>query len=100
MIVYPRNKLLPGHIEVLWKKQLDDRDLGGEIKCVCIGVLPTITGVAQWYERQTFNLVVRGSIPLIGITEGDTAQGAKTNMVQTIFSLHYFSGQECASYIF
>ena len=48
-------------------------------------MLPTITGVAQRYERQTFNLVVRGSIPLIGITEGDTAQGAKTNMVQTIF---------------
>jgi hypothetical protein len=43
------------------------------------------TGVAQWYERQTFNLVVRGSIPLTGILEGDTAHGAKTKMVQIVF---------------
>jgi hypothetical protein len=35
------------------------------------------TGVAQWYERFAFNKVVEGSIPSTGITEGDTAQGAK-----------------------
>ena len=37
MIVYPRNKLLPGHIEVLWKKQLDDRDLGGKLSVYVLG---------------------------------------------------------------
>ena len=44
------------------------------VQTLCLGT--GITGVAQRYERQTFNLVVRGSIPLIGITEGDTAHGA------------------------
>ena len=35
------------------------------VQTLCLGT--GITGVAQRYERQTFNLVVRGSIPLIGI---------------------------------
>ncbi len=57
-----------------------------------------ITGVFQQVESSTFNRKVRGSIPLIGITEWDTAHGAKTKQTWD-FKCHCLYGKAFRSII-
>ena len=41
-----------------------------------------LTGVAQWYERPTFNRVVEGSIPSISIIRLDVGSPSKPSYLR------------------